>query len=427
MFLTSGGFVPINNIEGHNLRASTTYYIAEMNDGYLLTSPTSGTFSKTRYSTGNSNSHSLQKWIFTEDSNGDYIVYSNTDTSKCLTVNPTTRAVTLSTYSSSSQYQRWKMYYSANGNALQCVSSDSNVNGYRLVINYTSCNVSNTSYTPVGFIDVSWFVPCTSIVGRDMAVAVSGSYYMYEPTYNPSTSTCNGDNWLSYASGNTSVCTIDTQGKVTGVSSGSTTITITHKITRATGDFTVRVLTPLTYNARIYYDSGSTLSASTMAAVYNSAVDDIYRTYCIDFSLVSTSQSSQLNGNSCPNTTASNICTTSCGAHTSCSTSHHKSASRLLALLTSSNYYTYRLVSHAVCAYSSGSHDEVVGMGYRPGKDSLTSMESTPNLERSIQHELTHNLGGSHNTCIATQKCVLNGDYGYWCDNCRSAILEERN
>ena len=85
MFLTSGGFVPINNIEGHNLRASTTYYIAEMNDGYLLTSPTSGTFSKTRYSTGNSNSHSLQKWIFTEDSNGDYIVYSNTDTSKCLT------------------------------------------------------------------------------------------------------------------------------------------------------------------------------------------------------------------------------------------------------------------------------------------------------------------------------------------------------
>lgn len=116
--LTSDGFIPINNIEGHSLRASTTYYIAEMTDGYLLTSPTSGTFSKTRYSAGNSNSHNLQKWIFTEISTGVYVVYSNTDTSKCLTVNPSTRQVTLAAYSGS-QYQKWRMYYSGNGNALQ--------------------------------------------------------------------------------------------------------------------------------------------------------------------------------------------------------------------------------------------------------------------------------------------------------------------
>ena len=425
MLLTSDGFVPINQIENNESRASTTYYIAEMNDGYLLTSPTSGTFSKTRYSAGNSNSHNLQKWIFTEDSNGDYIVYSNTDSTKCLTVNPTTCSVTLATYSGS-QYQKWGMYYSGNGNALQSEATDTAVSGHKLVINSSTCFVSDSTYTPVGFIDVSWFVPCSSIAVRDMAVAVNDDHYMYSPTYTPSNSTCNGNNWLTYTSGNTSVCTINSSGLVTGRTIGTATISIVHKITRATGSFTVRVLNPLTYDARLYYDSGSPYSADTLSLIYSSATNDINRAYCIDFNLVSTSVSGLLNGNECPNTTAGNICTTSCGAHSSCSTKHHKSASRLLNLLSSSSYYTYRLVSHAVCRYSDGSHNEIVGLGNRPGRNALTSMESTPNLERSIQHELTHNLGGSHTTCNTSQKCVLNGDYGYRCDNCRSAILNER-
>ena len=423
--IETNDFVEINQIEGHQNRTSTTYYIAEMNNGYMLTSPSSGSFSKTLYHSGDSTSHYYQKWIFTDTADGCYIVYSNTDSSKCLTVNPSTKAVTLSSYTGS-QYQKWKMYHASGGNALQCVSSDSSVNGSKLVINWTSCQVSNSTYTPVGFIDVTGYVPCTAISVRDMAVAIGENYYSYTPTYTPTNSNCIGSNWSTYASSDTTICTVDSSGRVYGVSQGISTITITNKITKVSGNFTVYVLPLLTYNARLFYDYGTTQSSTTLSLVYNSAVNDIRRAYCIEFNLTSTLESALLNGNSCPNTASSDICNSTCGSVSSCSSLHHKSASRLLSLLQNSSHYTYRLVSHAICTYSDSSHKEIIGLGTRPGKNAITSLESTPNLARSIQHELTHNLGGSHSTCISTQKCVLHGDYGYWCDNCRAAILNDR-
>ena len=230
MLLTSDGFIPINQIENKDTRASTPYYIAEMNDGYLLTSPTSGTFSKTRYSAGNSNSHNLQKWIFTEISTGVYVVYSNTDTSKCLTVNPSTRQVTLAAYSGS-QYQKWRMYYSGNGNALQSEATDTAVSGYKLVIGSSSCSVSNTTYTPVGFIDVSWYIPCTSLSFPATYINAGDRKYIY-PTHTPEDSNVNSSNWTIYTTSSSSVFTIDTEGRLTAVDAGSATLTIRDKITR---------------------------------------------------------------------------------------------------------------------------------------------------------------------------------------------------
>jgi len=567
-------FIEVKNIEGKTTRASTTYYIIEMADGYMLTSPTSGTFSRTRYA--NSASNNVRKWIFTEDSDGDYIVYSYTDSTKCLTINPSTKAVTLSTYTGS-EYQKWRIYISSNGNTLRSTATDSSVSGYKLVISGSSCYVSNTTYTPVGFFDVSWYTPVSTLSHSNFYLALEQNKKV-TPTKSPSDAICS-NNWINWSSSNTSKFTVNDTGYVTGVSAGTATLTFTDKITRKYGTCTITVmpiangtyllqnkqnsdyakvkdgtmtngqnvvqydlgegnefrwiftldtttgyfsiksansgstnyymavsddssaldkpivirsatettltegmkwkvettangaykiipktgeatnyvlatsvstgtnnknllqgdyidnnsyrdewflLMPLTYDARIFYDSGSTLSASAITEVYNSAVVDIYSTYYIDFNLTSTSLSSQLNGASCPNSSVSDICTISCGANSTCGTAHHKSSLRLLNTLQSDSYYTYRLVSHAICYYDDGDHSEVVGLGHRPGMNSITSMESTPNLVRSIQHELTHNLGGSHNTCISSQKCVLNGDFGYWCDNCYTAILEER-
>ena len=242
-FETSNDFIPINQIENNNSRASTPYYIAEMIDGYLLTSPSSGTFSKTRYSAGNSNSHNLQKWIFTENSSGNYVVYSNTDTSKCLTVNPSTYQVTLESYSNS-QYQKWRMYYSGNGHALQSDATDAAVSGYKLVIASNSCSVSNTTYTPVGFINVSWFIPCTSISLADQTLIRGNSKYLYP--------TCTGEggvnanvtsaNWLSFivVDGSSNVITLDSN-YVSSVQIGIKQIRIRNKITQATGYATIFV------------------------------------------------------------------------------------------------------------------------------------------------------------------------------------------
>lgn len=65
---------------------------------------------------------------------------------------------------------------------------------------------------------------------------------------------------------------------------------------------------------------------------------------------------------------------------------------------------------------------QVIGLGNVNGKNSITSTLSTSSLKRSIQHELTHNLGGTHENCTPNQDCVLKGDFNKWCDNCREAI-----
>lgn len=424
---SNDGMIRINHIEGEDTRDSITYYIAMVSNGDLLSSPTSGSFSRTRYSSGVNNGHVTQKWIFTQvsGSTSTFIVYSNTDTSKCLTVNPSTKAVTLSAYTGS-QYQKWSMYYSSSGNSLVSEATDTSIHGCKLVVGTNTCSVSNQSFTPMGFLNVSWYVPCSILSIRDIGVPLGGTATMYTPDYSPSNSNCNGNMWENYTSNNSSACPINSSGVLTGNALSSVSITVTNKITGTFGIFTADVLVPVTKNARIYYDSGVTQSASTLASIYGQATADLSKAYCINMNLVSTSLSTQLNGNSCPNTTPNHICTASCGTLTSCATTHHKSAARLVDLLSSSSYYTYRLVSHAVCTYD-GTHNEIVGLGYRPGRDAITSVLTTPELKTSIQHELTHNLGGSHYTCINGQKSVLKGNFDYWCDNCRSAILQNRN
>ena len=78
-----------------------------------------------------------------------------------------------------------------------------------------------------------------------------------------------------------------------------------------------------------------------------------------------------------------------------------------------------------MCSYDS-SHKTIVGLGDVVGKNAITSVLISPNIPASIQHELTHNLGGSPTTCVAGQLCALKGNLGYWCDNCKAAVLSHR-
>ena len=229
-------FIEIKNIEGKTTRADTIYFIIECDDGYMLSSPSSGTFSRTRYGNGGTNNE--RKWIFREDSNGDYIVYSYTDNTKCLTVNPSTKAVTLSPYTGS-QYQKWMMYYSSNGNTLKCMASDSQVSGYKLVIDDTSCSVSNTKYTPVGFFDVSWYVPTTDLTYTDFYLALDQSKTV-KPQKTPTNAICS-NNWIKWRKNNSKIRIADS-GRVTGVAAGTTILGFMDKITRKSGSCLVTVM-----------------------------------------------------------------------------------------------------------------------------------------------------------------------------------------
>ena len=178
--------------------------------------------------------------------NGNYVVYSKTDTSKCLTVNPSTLSVTLSTYIGS-QYQKWGMYYSGNGNALRSEASDTRVSGYKLVINSTTCSVSNSTYTPVGFIDVSWFVPCTSISLSNFTIVFGNSKNLYPTCTGASGATANvsSGNWLDFSvtDGTSNVVAMSSNSLV-AKEAGIKKIKIQNKITRAEG-YTIVTVQPM--------------------------------------------------------------------------------------------------------------------------------------------------------------------------------------
>lgn len=229
-------FVKVNNIQEAAANASSEYYIIEMSDGYMLTSPTSGTFSRTRYS--NDGLNNARKWIFAETSNGIYTVYSYTDRTKCLTVDPSSKVVTLSAYTGS-EFQKWKMYVSPNGNALTTNATDSRVAGYKLLIGATSCTVSSASYTPVGFFNVSWYVPVTSLSYPSFYLAPKQQKEI-RPNKTPSNSVFS-NNWSIWSSNSSSVFTVTSKGTVTGVKAGAAILTFTDKITRKYGSCTITV------------------------------------------------------------------------------------------------------------------------------------------------------------------------------------------
>lgn len=233
---SSEKFIKIKKIQGKNTNGNTIYYIIECNDGFMLTSSSSGLFSRTRYNNGGTNY--IREWIFTEYGNGSYIIYSSIDNSKCLTVDPDTKIVSLSSYTGS-EFQRWEMYYSAGGNTLIPATVDSRISGYKLVINSTSCAVSNTTYTPIGFFDVSWYVPMIAVSYHSFYLAPKQTKYVTLES-NPSNAFC-ATNWISWATSNPSVFTVNDFGHACGRRAGTATLTFVDKITRKSGQCIVTV------------------------------------------------------------------------------------------------------------------------------------------------------------------------------------------
>lgn len=283
------GFVPVNRIEGDMTRITTEYYIASRVNGKMLSSSSTNVLTQTMFNDETYNNHAYQKWRFSLESDGNYIVYAYNDSSVCLTVNPNSLTVSLSD-DIGSEYQKWKMYYSSSGNALQCMATDSSVGGYKLVIGTSRISVSNTAFTPVGFINVSSYVPCTSISMTPIYIDVDSSRYVY-PTYTPSNSSLVSSQWTDYSTSSSQVFTVTDAGLLSGIDWGSATLTVKNKITEVEGIASVYVIKSPNPDAQnketwcwaaaakrvgIHNGGGSSLNSGSTLLVNTDGVIDIY-------------------------------------------------------------------------------------------------------------------------------------------------------
>lgn len=196
----------------------------------------------------------------------------------------------------------------------------------------------------------------------------------------------------------------------------------------ASTDYKLSVKCYTVKDVKIIYDYTCTYSESQMNSALEGATADFASDFAIDFTRYHTMYTSELTGSSCPYTSNSSYCNASCGNNDNCNDIHHKGASRLLNIQPSPlTMYTCRVVGHRMCFYNNNknTHSGVLGLGDRLGRDSIVTHYSG-DLEYLIQHEMTHNLGASHDECMPGQQCVLDGDMGIWCANCIYAIRTNR-
>ena len=251
--LAEGEFLKVDKIEGQQTQDNSllsrlatlsvaftneSYYMILREDGMLLTNPSGTSFSKTRYNAGGS-AHTYQKWLFVDDGNGAYIVCPEHDSSKCLTINTNTLAVTLAPYMGS-PYQKWGMYVASNGNALRSEADGTALEGYKLVISDNGCSVSASEYTPMGFFDTSWYIPTVRIGYPAFMVALRETKKVSLNTYPEDAHSL--DVWTDWSCSNGNI-TVSERGYVTGKEGGTTaTLNFTDRITGASNSCTVTVL-----------------------------------------------------------------------------------------------------------------------------------------------------------------------------------------
>ncbi len=187
----------------------------------------------------------------------------------------------------------------------------------------------------------------------------------------------------------------------------------------------------LTYDVRIYYDRSST--PSQIVSAFDQAAAGILEEFNIKFNMVSIGYSSQLNlSEECESIANNRECHGyNCGDYQLCNTIHHKSAHRLLTVITPSDICTLRAVSYALCSYKEVGNDEIhdviFGAAYIGGQELVVSLTSG-DLVKTMQHELSHVLGVPDECCTNGQFCVVNTTYqnanirSVWCDNCTAII-----
>lgn len=187
-------------------------------------------------------------------------------------------------------------------------------------------------------------------------------------------------------------------------------------------------------NTRIYrhdyysvsYNSEMDETWSTLAAYLDTAETLLYNNFNINLDRLFASSSSALNQRDGCTRGDSVICSTSCGALSTCYNNHHKAGYYFLDQADASDAKVFRFVDFAICRYktSSSVHGEIYGAASGDDSDIIVSLCS-PTVQRTTVHELSHWYGARDNQCVSGQDCVMRygtSVYNKWCDNCEEDI-----
>ncbi|MEA4831411.1 MAG: hypothetical protein VB118_02185 [Oscillospiraceae bacterium] len=263
-------------------RSTTSYYITYLSNGDMLTN-LSYSLDYSRFVLTNHNiANNLRRWnfILVTGSDNKYLIQSVNNTNLYLTANPTTRVVSLNSLNNSGvdSNQHWQMYIGGpNGNGLMSASTNTNITGYKL--SGLNTLVNTNSYSSIGFIDCSWFVPATLANLSAEPLAVNQSRYMY-PIVTPSNANCVGSNYWNHSSNDHEIFTVN-NNLITGVNGGTATYTITHKVTGIIASCTINVYnTMYTTSINSNQVTFSTLVSSTpIWPDRTAAIDDSVRLF----------------------------------------------------------------------------------------------------------------------------------------------------
>ena len=228
------------------------YYIAVQETGKILVAPNSTYITTTNYSESEA-----YMWVFEEVSAYTYAIRNKLNPDTCLAASPSSSgnsAVVKKTYSATDVTCHWSMHVYNSGNVLRSEATGTNAAGQYLYISGNQFVLSTSSRTKIGLIDVDWFIPCTSLSlesyyilspGKQQYIEVEGSA--------PANANLLNNSWVTYSIASSNIATINQNGYIAGNNIGTTTVTVTHKLTKATGSAPVYVGYPTKIN--IYYDN----------------------------------------------------------------------------------------------------------------------------------------------------------------------------
>ena len=183
----------------------------------------------------------------------------------------------------------------------------------------------------------------------------------------------------------------------------------------------------ITLPLRIFYDETLEAKQSDIIDYLDEALAYIREEFLVDFQIESIQMSTLLNLDPSCTGTINEECNRDCGLLSTCSTTHHRSAVRLLNLLQSDSIYTCRVVKYAICLYENGEHWKPNGACLNATlMDTVVTFRQSIEMPQTFIHELSHCLGANDGCNV--EDCVMyyeaDVDVRTWCTSCRNDIRE---